>query len=164
MSDTRDKKESAAPERRALRFNAPADVLADAERIAAAERAGRLRRTGNWTAGQNFGHIAAWIDYGFDGYPISVPPEISARARAAKDRVCSSGMMPGVRMSGVEGGTAGIEDLATDVGLERLRRAWARLEEATPTRPHVFFGDLTRDEWLAINLRHAELHLGFLHP
>ena len=29
---------------------------------------------------------------------------------------------------------------------------------------HPIFGKLTHDEWIAINLRHAELHLGFQVP
>ena len=39
-----------------------------------------------------------------------------------------------------------------------------RLQAEAPTAPNVIFGQLTHEEWIAINLRHAELHLGFLIP
>ena len=39
-----------------------------------------------------------------------------------------------------------------------------RLDARPPDAPNPIFGRLTHDEWKAINLRHAELHMGFLHP
>jgi hypothetical protein len=45
-------------QRRALHFDTLGDVLRDVDRIVAAERAGTLRRTGNWTVGQTLGHLA----------------------------------------------------------------------------------------------------------
>src|SRR5215468_5699248 len=55
--------------RRSLRFSTIDDVLADADRIAAADRAGTLKRLGNWTPGTIFTHVANWSSYPFDGYP-----------------------------------------------------------------------------------------------
>jgi len=52
-----------------LRFSNHEDLWREIDRIAAADRAGRLRRTGNWTAGQTFGHLAAWTNFPYDGYP-----------------------------------------------------------------------------------------------
>jgi hypothetical protein len=48
--------------------------------------------------------------------------------------------------------------------LPRYRSALERLKKETPTAPNVIFGALTHEEWIALNLRHAELHLGFLLP
>src|SRR5262245_52749735 len=104
-------------ERRALRFATPAEAIADAEQIAAADRAGRLKRCGQWTAGQGLGHVAAWIDYAFDGYPLSVTPEAAAIARKFLPKVLESGMQAGYRFAGVEGGTVGMDDMPTDVAL-----------------------------------------------
>lgn len=151
-------------ERRVLRFAAPAECLADAERIAASDKTGRLRRTGNWTAGRALGHVAAWIDYAFDGYPLAVTPEAAAIARKFLPKVLESGMQAGYRFAGMEGGTAGTEDMPAARAVERLRRAWGRLEKAAPTREHVFFGAMTHGQWIALNLRHAELHQSFFHP
>jgi hypothetical protein len=152
-------------DRRAVKFASPREALADADVIAAAEWAGKLRRTGNWTTGQTFGHLAAWIDYSFDGYPLIAPPEMAAKARAAlRTRVLDGRMMPGFHIPGVEGGTAGIEEFTLDEGLTRLRRAWRRIEGACPTKEHAFFGPMTHEEWIKLQLRHSELHHSFLHP
>ncbi len=58
-----------ACEFRRLRFDTYDQVWAEAQRIAGAERGGRLRCAGNWTAGQTFGHLATWIEYALDGFP-----------------------------------------------------------------------------------------------
>jgi hypothetical protein len=150
--------------RRPLRFHSPAQAIADAEAIAEADAAGRLRRTGNWSAGQALGHIAAWIDFAFDGYPLTVTPEAAAIARRFLPQVLEKGMQAGYRFAGVEGGTVGTDDMPAPAALERLRRAWDRLAAKAPPREHVFFGPLTHDQWIALNLRHAELHQGFLFP
>lgn len=153
-------------DRRKLRFQSSRELLADAERIAAAERSGRLRRTGNWTAGQAFGHLAAWASYPYDGYPpqLRAPWFIKLIIRLKKKQFLQGQMPSGVRIPKVEGGTAGTEPLPLDDGLLKLRQAWERLDARPPDAPNPIFGRLTHDEWKAINLRHAELHMGFLHP
>jgi hypothetical protein len=153
-------------DRRKLRFANSRELLADAERIAAADRAGRLRRSGNWTAGQAFGHLAAWASYPYDGYPprLHAPWFIKLIIRLKKRQFLHGSMPGGVRIPKVEGGTAGTEPLSLDDGLSRLKEAWQRLDARPPEAPNPIFGPLTHDEWKAINLRHAELHLSFLHP
>lgn len=136
------------------------DALADAERIAACDAAGSLARAGKWSAGQCFGHLAAWMNYSFDGYPLVAPPELAARARAKKDRALRDGLMVGFYIPGVTGGTAGTDDMPTAEGLARLRKAWARVAGGVPTREHPF-GALTHEEWIMLQLRHSELHQGF---
>jgi len=152
---------------RPLRFNASGDVLADADRIAASERAGKLRLSGNWTAGQSFGHLAMWIDYAYDGYPPGFGPPLIVRfviKTFMKKRFIHGPMKTGVRIPGVKGGTLAIEPIPLETGLDHLRRAWARLDAAPPGTPNILLGPLTHDEWKKLHLRHAELHMGFLHP
>ncbi len=43
------------------------EVLADVDRLVAAAHAGTLQQIGNWTPGQVMAHLAAWIEYGYDG-------------------------------------------------------------------------------------------------
>ena len=54
--------------------------------------------------------------------------------------------------------------LTVDEALARLRTALERLKSEAPQAPNVIFGPLTHNEWIALNLRHAELHLGFQVP
>lgn len=152
-------------EHRSLRFNSIEDVLAEIDRIVAADQSGRLRCAGNWTAGQTFGHLATWINYGWDGYPFKVPWFIRLILRSKVRRMLSDGMPRGVRIPKAEAGTYGVEPLSTEEGAERLRAALRRLRSGDPPRFHSpAFGEMSLEDRVRLNLRHAELHLGFLHP
>lgn len=151
-------------DRRQLHFNAPKEMQADLDRIVAAERAGTLRRTGNWTTGQLLGHLAAWIDYGYDGFPIKPPWFIRLMLRFAKKKFLRGPLKVGVKIPNVQNGTFATDPLSLDEGLARFNRAWKRLREQAPTKPNILFGVMTHNEWIQLHLRHAELHLSFLHP
>lgn len=62
------------------------------------------------------------------------------------------------------GGTKGTELLTLDDGLTRMRSAVARLKGTPPGLPNPIFGPLGHEDWKSMHLRHAELHLGYLHP
>ncbi|MFO0973645.1 MAG: DUF1569 domain-containing protein [Phycisphaerae bacterium] len=152
-------------DRRPLRFETIDALLAEVDRIEAADAAGRLRCIGNWSAGQVMGHVAAWIDYGYDGYPLKPPPwPIRVVLRFLKGRYLRNGMPVGRRIPGVPDGTYGTEPMSTAAGAAALRRAARRLASGEPARfPSPAFGPMPESERIALNLRHAELHLGFLH-
>lgn len=153
-------------EHRALHFNSIDEVLAEIDRIIAAEKAGTLRRTGNWTTGQVFGHLASWINYAYEGYPGKGPPWfVRIMARMMKKSFLYKPSRRGFRMPGAAEGTFGTEVMSTDEGARRLRQALTRLKNREPVRFHSpAFGRMTDDERIAGHLRHAELHLGFLQP
>jgi hypothetical protein len=150
--------------RRTLRFESIDQVMAEVDRLAAAERAGRLRRLGNWTLGQTLAHLAAWVGYGYTGVPLRVPWFIRWVLWLRKRKFLYGPMRAGVKIPGVEGGTLATDPVPLDEGLSRFRRAMERLKAEAPTAPSPVFGLLTHDEGIALNLRHAELHLGFLIP
>jgi Protein of unknown function (DUF1569) len=150
--------------RRMLRFESIDQVMADVERLAEAERAGRLRHLGNWTLGQTLGHLACWVEYSYTGAPLKVPAVLKWILRLGKRRFLYGPMRPGARIPGVEGGTLATASTPLEEGLGRMRRAMERLKAEAPTQPQVIFGPLAHDEWIAMHLRHAELHLGFLVP
>jgi hypothetical protein len=147
-----------------LRFESIDQVMAEVERLAEAERAGRLRRLGNWTMGQTLGHLAAWVEYGYTGSPLKVPFFIKWFLRLRKRKFLYGPMQPGMKIPRVEGGTLATDPVPLEEGLERFRRALERLKTTPPTAPSPGFGRLTHEESIALNLRHAELHLGFLIP
>jgi hypothetical protein len=150
--------------RRALRFESIDQMMAEVGRLVEAERAGLLRRAGNWTLGQALNHLAVWAGYSYTGVPLKLPFYVRWFLRLRKRRILYGAMRPGVRVPGVEGGTLATEPVPVDEALERLRRVMNRLKTEAPTIPDTRFGWLTHDEAIAINLRHAELHLGFLVP
>ncbi|MBL8746390.1 MAG: DUF1569 domain-containing protein [Phycisphaerae bacterium] len=152
-----------AVKRRTLRFATIDDALREGERLAEAERAGRLKRLGNWTLGQALNHVATWIDYGYEGYPPRAKPPAIIRfvLRFMKARILKGSMPQGVRIPKVEGGTYGTEVMPTAAALEKFRRSFERLRRE-PARFHSpAFGVMSEEERVALNLRHAELHLGF---
>jgi hypothetical protein len=151
-------------ERRTLHFTSMDDIMRDAEKLAAAERNGKLRQLGKWTLGQACGHLAAWINYGFDGTPANVPLIIRLFARPLRRRFIYKPLHPGGRLPKIPGGTLATEVLPTDEGLARLRLACNRLKNDVPKIPNAVFGQLNADEWRNLHMRHAELHLSFLSP
>lgn len=148
-------------DRRLLRFESIDQVLAEVERLAEAERAGRLSRLGNWTLGQALGHLASWAEYSYTGAPLKAPFFVKWFLRLRKRKFLYGPMRAGVKIPGVEGGTLATEPVPLDEALGRTRRAFAWLKAEAPTAPNVIFGPLSHDEWVALHCRHAELHLGF---
>lgn len=149
---------------RKLRFNSISELNRELEKIAQLDREGRLVTSGNWTAGQIMAHLAAWIEYGYDGYPIKSPPWfIRWFLKLQLQRMLEKGMQRGVKIPGIPGGTVGADDMPTDEGIARLTKAFQRLEareEAPYDSPA--FGKMSHDDRIRLNLRHAELHLGYL--
>lgn len=151
--------------RRAVKFNSVEDVLRDADALVAAERAGGLDAIGNWTLGQAMNHVAAWINFAFDGFPPNLRPPwfVKMVMRFLKGRYIR-GLPAGVRIPKVPGGTMATEVVSTEVGYSALKRAFERLAQIAPTQPSPLFGPMPHSEWIEFNLRHAELHLSFFKP
>ena len=153
--------------RRPLHFATVADALAEADRLAAADHCGLLEQRGNWTLGQALGHLATWANFAIDGYPPEVahlPLLVRVIGRLLRNRVIRGPMMSGMRIGRLPNGTLATDVLPTDEGLRRFRAAYERLAIATPIPSNPAFGPLTHQQWIDLNLRHAELHLGFLAP
>lgn len=151
--------------RRKVRYETIGDLRKDLDAIQAAAKAGTLRENGNWTAGKNLTHLAAFIDYGYDGYPaaISNPPWfVKVVLRMMRGSMLKNGFRAGVKIPKVPGGTVGGEDVSVEVGLATLRRSLERLEAGPPRFPSPAFGELSYEDSKAATLRHAELHLSFL--
>lgn len=150
---------------RELHFDTLEQAMAEVDRVSAAERAGKLQQLGNWTAGQNFGHLAHWINVGFDGGGPT-PPWLVRKLGPIllKKRVLYGKAWKGFRIPNAPEGTFGTEKLSLEEGERRVKAALTRLMNNTPDRPNPAFGKMTRDEWVKLHLRHFELHLGFLVP
>lgn len=149
--------------RRKLRFATLEDAVAEAQSLADADAAGTLEPMGNWTLGQACSHLAYWAERPFEGYPDTVKPSWLMRTmmRLAKPLIFSRGMAAGITIPGAPGGTLGQDDAPTDKAVARLCVAFAKIDANYPPDPNPLFGPLSHDGWRKLNLRHAELHLGF---
>src|SRR5437868_6414374 len=114
--------------RRTLKFATIDQVLVEAERLAAAERAGALKRLGNWTLGQVLNHLAAWAEFSYTGAPLKPPWFVKLMLRMGKNKFLTQPMRPGVRIPKVPGGTLATEPAELEPGLSRFRAAFARLK------------------------------------
>ncbi len=148
--------------RRKLHFDSLDEVVADVKTLAAADSAGRLTCCGNWTFGQILNHLATWVDYSFDGVPMKIPLLVRWMIRPMKKRFLTKPMRPNSRIPKVAGGTLAIDVVPTTEALEHFYRSFERLAKGPPAIPHMLFGPMTHDEWIAQHLRHSELHLSFL--
>jgi hypothetical protein len=108
--------------------------------------------------------LATWVEFSYTGTPLKVPFFIKWILGLRKQRMLYGPMRVGARIPGVEGGTLGTDQVPTNEAIERFHRAMKRLKTQVPTTPNAIFGSLTREEWVALHLRHAEGHLGFLIP
>lgn len=152
-------------DRRELRYQSVAELTADIDALVAAEKAGTLRQTGNWTLGQALGHLASWINYGYEGFPMGPPPWfVRIILKMLKKKYLREGMPAGVRIPKTVDGTYGIDLMSAEEGAARLKKALARMRAEEPKYPSPAWGNMPQDERIAINLRHAELHLSFFHP
>jgi len=83
------------------------------------------------------------------------PPEVGVAMRAMLGSILENGMDAGMMLPEVEGGTFGAEEMVR-TALDRLKSG----EVATHDSPA--FGEMSHEQRVKLNLRHAELHLGFL--
>lgn len=149
---------------RELHFTDLGQVIAEMDRIASAEREGRLKQLGNWSAGTIFGHLATWIDYSFEGFPPKLNPPWIIRfiLKFQRSKFLKGPMPRGVKIPGIEGGTLATEVVPLEEGVRHLRSSLERLQREKPTQPSVLFGEMTHEEWIMGTLRHAELHMSYL--
>lgn len=150
--------------RRRLCFKSLNDLHDDLAHIERASEQGTLVVKGNWTLGQILAHLAAWIEYGWDGYPVK-PSPLFLRwiLKFVLKRYLRFGLPTGLRIPGVKEGTTGQHDVPLEEGLARLRRCIERLKSGEPARfSSPAFGPMTEEDRIQFNLRHAELHLGFV--
>ena len=155
-----------AASRRTLRFNSLSDLEAEVERIVAADRLGLAHATGNWSIGQIFNHLACWINYGYQGFPpgAHAPWFVRFILRLTKAKILRDGMKPGVRIPRAPDGTFGTDAASIDEGADKLRAAISRLKNREPVKFHSpAFGPMSDDDRIQLQLRHAELHLSYVH-
>jgi hypothetical protein len=149
---------------RTLRFRTVAECVAEVNRICAAEKSGTLQTTGNWTPGQIMSHVSAFIEYGYVGFPIAPPPFfVRWILRLRLSKMLRKGMPRGVRIPGIKEGTVGMQAMDASEAAQRLLTSLERLDSSEEVKFNSpAFGPMSNRDRVQLNLRHAELHLGFL--
>ncbi len=155
-----------SPQRRELSFQSLDEVLADIDHLLQAG----YTSSGNWSLAQTCFHLNEWMRYPMDGYPK--PPwfmriifwfmRLTVARKMARD-ILENGFKPGIPTDPRSVPTA---DSSTDAeAVEAFRKTVARFQSYSgPLQPSPLFGAGDKATVTKVNLRHAELHLSFLHP
>ena len=154
--------------RRTLAFESLDDISADLDRLEAAHRAGTLRHTGNWSAGQIFQHCAIFMRCAIDGFPPGKAPALLRwvvtlffKRKAVSGKAPPAGIKLNTQMSYV----VPQPDVSFDEGLSEIRAQLARIKAGERfTKPSPLFGEMTHEQWSALQCGHCSLHFSFLHP
>ena len=152
--------------RRELSFHCTGCLKEEMARIEAAEAAGTLGHTGNWTPGEILDHIALTWEYAFDGWPAEAKPNLFIKliARTMKGSFTSGRTLPaGFQFGSAASYLAPRPGCTVAEGLARLRRILDRLDRGEEMRaPSPAFGAMSHEENMRLELGHAQLHLGFV--
>ena len=149
------------PSRRTIRYVTLAELLEDVERLAA----GGHRTLGNWSFGQILDHLARAMTCAIDGFGFKAP--WIARALIApfiKNSLITKGMKPGFKLPRRAEALLPANEISLEAGLNNLRQAIHRFEREPTRQYHPFLGNLASQEWVSLELRHAELHMSFVVP
>ncbi len=148
--------------RRVVRFETVDQAIAEAERIARMAGEGKIEYLGNWDASQILNHVAAWAEYAYVPNPVRAPWFVRLLVRPLKGKFLNKGLPAGRWIPRIPGGTTNIEKVPVEQALARFQKAFARLKSEPPTQASPVFGRMTQEEAIKLNLRHAELHMGFV--
>ncbi|MCA9218582.1 MAG: DUF1569 domain-containing protein [Planctomycetales bacterium] len=152
-----------APERRELSFKNLDEVVAEAERLAD----GEVRTTGNHSFGQILEHLAITHDMTTGRIKAPAPPWymrlfiMIMKPVLIKDRP----IKPGFKLpADAERVFWPNREFAVNEALSHLKESVEHYKSKGPLPKHPMFGNLSREQNDRMNCRHAELHLGFVHP
>ncbi len=153
-------------ERRELRFATMDDMLAEAERLAAAPQ---VELVGNWSLGQILEHVALAIEKAIDGTAGQAPWYMRLMMKFVGPsmlRRLETGTVPsGFRMpKSLQGDFLPANNVTTEDGLDHLRRAVERWKAEDRRATHVAFGSITSEQHDLVQRRHAEMHFSHVIP
>lgn len=139
-----------------MRYESLQEFLKDAERLASTE----VKTLGNWSQGQIYEHLARSMNGSVDGVGFMLPAPVRwVMSLLFKNRFINKAIPAGFKSSEK---FVAEDTISLDSALQSLRTAVERLEQEPNRVPHPAFGQISREEWDKFNLRHAEMHMGFL--
>lgn len=155
-------KVAAVSGRRTLHFADFAQLVADAEFVANSP----CHTLGNWSVGQILDHLARAANGPFDGYGGFQAPWFVRYLIIPfiKNNLLTKPMSPGFQLPKRAGTLLPPADVDPKIALEQLKTALDRFTTEDPRHAHPALGHLAMQEWVALTLRHAEMHLSFVIP
>jgi len=151
---------SGSDKRMKLRFNRIEDLLAHIDQITTNNH----QTLGQWTAAQNFFHLAAAFEGSLEGLPAGYPVLIRFVARRFRWIAVRYRFPPWVPIpSAIRYSLGPPESCDFSTQKRRLVQAIEKFQHYTQEHPpHPVFGCFTHVEWIGFHLRHCEHHLSFI--
>jgi Protein of unknown function (DUF1569) len=146
--------------RRKINYASLEELLADAARLSS----GPVAVLGNWSPGQVFKHLALAYNGSIDGLSFTLPWPVRMMARIFKNKLLSGPMPAGFKLPSDGAKALSPAPMSTEDGLADLRAAIERLQRESHRAKHPVFGELTKEQWDKLHLKHASLHMSFLVP
>lgn len=139
-------------------------IIADASMLA--ERG--YEQGGNWNLGQVCSHIADWMQFPIDGFPV--PPLPIRMIFWVMKKTVAPGMKRKILAEGFKGGTMTAPDtvakpdqFSDQQGVEKLREAISRLKaHQGDMHDSPLFGPMDKAMVVKVSLLHAEHHFAYL--
>lgn len=144
--------------RRELHFETMQDILNEVESLAS----GPVISLGKWTPAQNIDHIRSVIRVAHAGTDFKMPLAYRILGKVLKGYFLKSSFKAGMK-------TEPIFEPPAEITMEQALAAFREDVEIASrpgamSQPSPLFGAMTHEQWVQLNCRHAELHLGFLFP
>ena len=148
-------------QRRIVVYATLQEFLDDVRRLVSSD----VTTVGNWSFAQILEHLARAIDASIDGFSFRAHWLLRTLvAPLIKNRLLTRPMKPGFNLPRRADGYLPPAGIDLDTAREHLETAAARISTTRPAAAHPFLGKLSDREWLALHLRHAELHMSFVVP
>ena len=148
-------------QRRLIVYGTLQDFLDDVRRLVEVD----VITVGNWSFAQILEHLARAIDSSIDGFSFQSNWLVRILAAALmKNRLLTTRMKPGFSVPRRASDYLPEPETELQAACEHLEAAAQRLSTTLPTAPHPYLGRMSDREWLALHLRHAELHMSFVVP
>ena len=153
------------PKKRKLKFKNLDEMMAEVRSL---HENGYISN-GNWTLGQVCGHLANWMRYPIDGFPV---PPIPLRLMFwVMKHTVAPGMKRKILAEGFKGGTPTApesvpsQEFSDLEGIDQLQRIVDRTRSFEgDLLPSPLFGEMDEESHVTVTLLHAEHHLGYMEP
>ncbi len=153
-------------DRRSVHFGTFDDVLHDIEEVTRAAAVGGVRPLGNWSPGQNLEHLAKFLACSLDGFDGDPPLGLKLFGRTLRlvmgKKIFVNPVPPGLKLP-PDVPFLPADEVSVEDGAAELKREIERVQNGEAFIPaSPFFGKLSREQWIELHLRHAELHMSFV--
>ena len=154
------------PNKRILKFD---DLNAMLDEVQSLLDKGYIRE-GQWTLGQATSHVADWMRYPVDGFPVAPIPirmllwlmKVTI-GPGLKRKIFDEGFSSGMQTAPQS--VADPTTMTDEQGVEKLKETVARITSYQGVLlPSPLFGPMDMDTLVKVTLLHAEHHFGFLFP